>query len=340
MTRTSRTVVFLALVAAAPLGVLATSRTARADEPSAVDAENALQLFKDGKALRERGDLAGSLEKLRAAHALVETPITALELGRAHALMGKLIEAREVWLAVARMPMRKNESVRANEARVECEKLASEARPKLASLVLKVPSVEGEPKVRVDGALLPPAALVVPRLVNPGAHVVTLETAGGTTRAEVNVVEGASETVLLEAPAAPAAVPPAQAPPPAVAPAAPPAPVVPPPAPSGNDGPRRAVLYGGLGAAGVGVVVGTLTGVMTLAQASSLKETCTADGRCPRAVEGDLSAASTLGAVSTVGFGLAIVGGLVAAGAYFLWKPTPRGSATLVPVPGGLVGTF
>ncbi len=322
-----------------PLSVVSMPAFARADEPSAIDAENALQAYKDGKTLREKGDLAGSLEKFRAAHALVETPITALELGRAYALTSRLIEAREVWLAVARMPMRKNESVRASEARAECERLAIDARPKLASIVVRVSPADADAKVRVDGDVVPAAALTVPRLVNPGAHVVSVEANGETARRDVKLAEGGNETVEIEAPKglgprAPVAVVAVVDPHPTSAVVSSPPPARP------DDTPRKVAIYGGLGLAGVGAVVGTLTGVMTLAQASTLKEVCTADGRCPRAAESDLSAASSLGAVSTVAFGAAVVGGLVAAGAYFLWRPTTPRTATIVPVPGGVVGTF
>lgn len=329
----------VSLVAVAVATTVFVAPPARADEPTAVDTENALQLFKDGKALREQGDLEGSLAKLRAAHALVETPITALELGRALLLSGKPIEAREVWLSVARIPVRKTETARGAEARVTSEKLAADARAKIATITLVVPPLDADAKVKIDGALLPPAAYAAPRLVDPGVHVVTVESSAGTTRAEVTVGEGGAETLTLEAPRAPAPVPV-----PVIVPVSPPSraatpapPVAPPPH---DDSARRAAIGGGIAVAGVGVVVGTLTGAMTLSQASSLKSVCTADGRCPRAYEGDLSSAETLGTVSTVSFAVALAGGLFAAGAYFLWRPAPARSATWLPAPGGVVGTF
>src|SRR3954468_21664980 len=82
-------------------GIVVTASPARA-EPTAADSETALQLYKDGKALRDGGDLQGALAKLRAAYALVQTPLTALELGRTQIALGQLLEAREVLLAVSR----------------------------------------------------------------------------------------------------------------------------------------------------------------------------------------------------------------------------------------------
>ena len=50
------------VLAVLPLSVVSVPAFARADEPSAIDAENALQAYKDGKTLRDKGDLAASLE--------------------------------------------------------------------------------------------------------------------------------------------------------------------------------------------------------------------------------------------------------------------------------------
>jgi hypothetical protein len=313
---------FLPLVA-----LLAGSAPACADEPSAVDAENALHLFKEGKALRDRGDQAGALEKLRAAHALVATPITALELGRVYAAGGQLIEAREVLLGVSRLPVRKNESQKASEARREAERLAAELRPRLGALSLKLPSdLPADVAVLVDGLVVPRAALTSPRLVNPGAHVVSLARGEELARVEVRVGEGESKDVEVspppppEAPRAPEVV-------------APPAKVVvaePPPAPPvvepRRDAPRSktrdVVLVSSLGLAAVGTVVGTLTGALTLGSASTLQDTCTPDGRCPASAANDLDAASTTGTLSTVSFGLAAVGLVAFAATYVLWKPS------------------
>lgn len=331
------------LVFLLPLAMLlAVPGAARADEPSAVDSENALQLFKEGKALRERGDQAGGLEKLRAAHALVATPITALELGRAYAAGGQLIEAREVLLGVTRLPVRRNESQKASDARREADRLAAELRPRLGALVLKLaPDLAPDVVVLVDGQNVPRAALSSPRLVNPGAHVVALGQGGELARVEVRVGEGETKDVALapppppEAPRTPEVVPP---------PVAPVAPSVPPPAtaPPRYDAPpskaRDVVLVSSLGLAAVGTVVGTLTGALTLASAGTLKDSCTPEGRCPASAANDLDAASTTGTLSTVSFGLAAVGLVAFAATYVLWKPSRHATSAHVGRVGGGLG--
>src|SRR5262245_49543355 len=51
-----------------------------AAQRTAQDIESARQLYNQGIALRDQGDLKGALEKFRAAHALGNTPVTGIEL--------------------------------------------------------------------------------------------------------------------------------------------------------------------------------------------------------------------------------------------------------------------
>lgn len=295
---------------------------ASAQKPNAADAQTALQLYKEGKERREHGDLPAALEKLRAAYALVETPITALELGRTYAMMGKIVEAREVLLGVARLPVRKNESKKATEARAESDKLATELTPRLATITVRVKGgAKKPPKLSVDGVVVPPEAAAVPRVVNPGTHVVVLEIDGRTTQAETTVREGESSEVAIEAPEGPA---PDEAP----------------PEPDRREGSassgRSPLVYAGFGTAVVALAVGTVTGILTLSKASSLGDACRGD-RCPPSAASDLDAASTMGTISTVAFAVSGAGLAVGAAGLFLSKGEPAAgpSARIFVVPGG-----
>ena len=137
---------------------------------SAQDIESARQLYHQGLELRERGDLKGALEKLRAAHALGNTPITGIELCKTHAALRQPVEAREVCLGVARIPVLAQETARSQEARTEAGKIAEGERAKIGTLRIKITGVPAgwDPTVTVDGAVVPPAALHEPRAVNPG----------------------------------------------------------------------------------------------------------------------------------------------------------------------------
>ncbi len=314
--RWSRALALVALVS-----TTAVTSLAPAQEPTAADAETALQLYKEGKARREHGDLPAALEKLRAAYALVETPITALELGRTYAMMGKIVEAREILLGVARLPVRKNESKKATEARAESEKLATELKPRLATLTVRVKGDDKPaPKISVDGVVVPPEAATVPRIVNPGAHVVVLEVDGRTKQADVTLREGESREIEVEAPAGAAS----EKPPPSDQ-----------PAPSQASG-RSPLVYAGFGTAVVGLAVGAVTGLLTLSKASSLDDVCRGD-RCPPSAQSDLDSASTMGTISTVAFAVAGAGLAVGAAGLLLSKsePTTSPSARIFVVPGG-----
>lgn len=319
---------FRRLVAvAALLGASAVAAPAFAGEPTAADVESALQLYKDGKKLRESGDLPKALEKLRAAHALVETPITAVELGRTYAMMGKLVEAREILLSVPRIPVRKNESQKAVEARKDSETLAAELKPRLASLTLKFRADGGASKVTVDGVAVPLEAATAPRIMNPGRHVVIVEANGKPIETEVTLTEGQTRDLEIDLPAASADAPPPPPPPPGTETS------------SGGPGP---LVYGGFGVAIVGFGVGAVTGIMTLGTAGSLKDACR-DERCPPSSQSDLDSASTTGTISTVAFALGAVGLAVGVVGLVVEKGKPTAtSARLVvsPTGAGVRGTF
>ena len=75
--------------------ILVSSRAFAQTGSETSTADEASSLYVEGKELREAGDLKKSLQKLEAAHGLYATPITALEVGRARALVGQLRGAVE-----------------------------------------------------------------------------------------------------------------------------------------------------------------------------------------------------------------------------------------------------
>jgi hypothetical protein len=322
-------------------GVLLAS-PARAGEPSAADSETALQLYKEGKALRDKGEQQAALAKLRAAYALVETPITALELGRTYMAVGQLVEARGVLLSVSRIPLRNNESTKAGEARVEAEALATELRPRLASLTVHPKgATTTPPKITIDNVALPPDAATVPRVLNPGGHVVVLEANGQRVQTEVTLAEGQSKDIDIDVPAPKND--------PVVAPIVPVDPVTPPPAPP-EERKMSPLVYAGFGTAAVGIGVGTVTGILTLSKASKLDDACR-DGRCPASSQSDIDSASTTGTISTIAFivggvGVAVgvvgifMGGRSTEGARAGAGPSRGAGLRIVPTINGFSGSF
>ena len=226
--RLARVLFVLAVAAATPIAVAA------AGEPSASDIETARTAFKEGLELRDKkADLAGALEKFKAAHKLIGTPRTGYELGKTYMMMGRLVEAREVFLQVEHMPIKPDESPEAKKSRKESTDLAASLDQRIPQLKVIVKGVPAglTPIVTVDGENVPFEALVVPRRVNPGAHVVLVKVTGAVDQSQsVDLKEGETREVAIAIPASAMATP-TPTPPPAPTSGEPtdPAPVTAPP---------------------------------------------------------------------------------------------------------------
>ena len=190
----------LAWLSAIAFGIATLPFAARAQEHSAGDVAQARELLNQGLALRNKGDAENALEKFRGAHALIHTPITGIELGRTYALLGKLVEARETFLSIARIQVAPEETARSTVARTEGAKLAEQIRPRIPSLTVRVTGVPIETvAITIDGAAVPPEALAASRLVDPGSHRLTARsTAGGSAETVVDAKEGEARDVELK----------------------------------------------------------------------------------------------------------------------------------------------
>ena len=108
--------------------------------------------------------------------------------------------------------------------------------------------------------------------------------------------------------------------------------------------PSYTIAYVGAGLGAVGLVAGTVTGVLALSSFGKAKELCdVAMKQCGPAGQSDLQASRTWGTLSTVAFGVGVAG--IGIGAYGLLTAKPGGQRRKVDVavyPGGvgLLGTF
>jgi hypothetical protein len=266
---------------------------------SAADLETARALFGEARAARDGGDNKTALAKFRAAFTAAPTPIIAVELGKTYVQEGQLIEAREAFLSVSRIKVAADESQYSAQARSDAQTLAEELRPKIPSLVINVPEGKAAPTVSVDGTPIAAELLGQPRKVNPGQHSVeAVYPDGARTNKTVAIVEGATEQITLDAPA--------PAPPPVVVKA----PIAPPP----QTDVSKPLMFGGFGLAGAGLILGTITGIVTLGKKSDLDALCQGT-RCPLSSQADVlaiqSSAQNWATVSTVSFIAAGVGASV-----------------------------
>ena len=170
-------------------------------QPSSADKETARNLMKEGDAKFASKDYAGALKAYEAAHAIMQVPSTGLPLARAQLERGLLVEARDTLLQVARHPKEATEPAAYAKAREEATELSQKIAPRIPSVII---AVEGAPsgdavEVKVDGAVVSPAALSAPRKVNPGSHTITAAASGfKTATANLNLKEGETEKVKLK----------------------------------------------------------------------------------------------------------------------------------------------
>jgi hypothetical protein len=348
-----------AFALALAVGTLAPCSPALAQQRSAADIAQARELFNEGTDLREKGDIAGALEKLRAAHALAGTPITGLELGRTYASAGKLVEAREVLLGVGRIPVSAQETSRSAAARKSAAQLAEQVRPRIPRLSVRVTGAPLDAvTVSIDGVAVASEALSAPRLVNPGKHdVVAVPSSGERATAAVELKEGESRDVELRVTlaAAPSASSAAVGSGAARAGAAGAGATgagaagdasgsegasgdTPPATPTSAS---RVFFWGGLGLAAAGVAAGAATGIVAMGKASSVNDACHNTLTCPTSIDADLHTGRTMGTVSTIAFAVAGAGAVTAIVAFFVGRKDegapPPATAWVAPwaAPGG-----
>jgi hypothetical protein len=173
--------------------------------------------------------------------------------------------------------------------------------------------------------------------VNPGKRAIEARAPGyhpATT--EVTLVEGQNKEVVLTLERAPEGTPP---PPPVPVPTPSQEPA--PPPDSEDHFPIAATLGFGIGAAGI--VVGAITGGLSLAKTSELDERCGEDQLCPAAEQETLDDAELLANISNVGFAVGAAGLLFGVIAVFTFD-SPSQSARVEPLIGpgamGLRGRF
>lgn len=189
-----------ALFAALTIGASLLAWPPAASAQSASDMASARELFKEGLRLRAQGDFKSALDAFRAARDLATTPITMLELGRAHMDVGELVEARETFLALEQMAVRPEETDNSKAARAQAVELVKQLNSRIPSLTVKLQGLPpgASAEVIVDGRPIPPATIGTARVMNPGPHVVVAKAGSGPeTTKTVDLKEGESIDVVL-----------------------------------------------------------------------------------------------------------------------------------------------
>jgi hypothetical protein len=243
--------------------LLSITATARA-EPSESDRAQARQLAAQGFGALQRKEYARAEDLLRRADALVHAPTLVLDEARALVGLGKLVEAHECYELVLREGVQPSAPYSWKHALDSANEELAALQPRLAWLTIRVPGVSA-PRVQLDDKSVTSAVLGVKRATNPGVSLLSVEADGFLARQQtVELKEGQTATVDVSLERDPN-VPEATSARPAtvfvVAPAAP-------------KPPDRTLAYALLTAGGVGIVGGTVTGLLALGVHSDLAKTC------------------------------------------------------------------
>ena len=291
----------------------------RAQEPSVADKETARQLMDTGDTKFESGDYAGALESYQGADRIMKVTSTGLAVGKALMQLGRLIEARDKLLAVARLPQGADESPVLTRAREEAKELQQTVADRIPQLTISLAGLPAgvEASVQVDNDAVPPATINLPRAVDPGAHTVS-GTAPGylATPQTLTLKEGDRQTLVLTFRAT-------------------------------GERPREEpkepelevspLVWAGVAVAGAGVIVGAITGGISLSTASDVKKQCEGT-RCPVTAEEDGDRALALAHVSTVSFCVAGAGAILAGVGLVLTFTSDDGADTALDLRPGFIG--
>jgi hypothetical protein len=306
-------------------------------DPTPADRATARSLAGEGYQALQQNDYSTAADRFRRADALVHAPTLMIDWARALVGLGKFVEAQERYEQIIREGVDakspKSWQKALNDAGAELEAL----KPRLAWVTISV-SGSNEPRVTIDGAPVPPAAIGVRRAINPGQRTLRVSAKGYLVQRRTFALAEGSDTqaeFTLEPD------PDQQAPASHILDAAP---AAAPSAPKHSPVP----MYVAFGVGGAGILLGGITGVMASSKHSQLSANCHPDGGCPASESNNLSSYHTLGTVSDVGFGVGIPAAAVGVVLWFLNRKNseapPAHALVIQPYVGassvGAVGSF
>lgn len=317
---------------------LALALPAGAQTPSDPDSKDAARtLALTGRARYEAGDYAGALQALNDAEKYFHAPTITRLQALTHEKLGHLLEAQRLQQQIADEKLASGAPAEFVTAQEEAKKsvIALEARiPKLQIAVLHAPAGT---RVALDGRPLDAPALAAPIRLDPGKHTITIEPPGAArvTR-EIDLKEASAPKVEIDLapppppkPTVPVTTTTTSAPRISPAPTALPAgTAVPSSNPDASLAPRdgRSFLGPGIafGVGGAGLVIGAITGAMTLAKGNEVRDLCVDYPVCPKSQRGTVDDAKSVGYVATAAFVVAGIG--AAAGVILLRLPAEKKS--------------
>lgn len=229
------------------------------------------------------------------AERLVHAPTHLLYLARAQQKLGRLVEARETYMALRRETLPETTPTIFAQAQASGEQEFSQLDPLVPYLTVQVTGPgASEVEVSIDDKPIDAALVGAPRPINPGTYTVRARSKTGESQPqEVTIAASEKKEITLE-----------------LLPRAASAPVTSTDAGTSSSGPNIPA-YVALGVGAVGVGVGVVFLVDHLSQSSAAQKSyddCVDAGRCSeatmRAIDDRDSAAATSGTISFIGFGV------------------------------------
>ncbi|MBX3230137.1 MAG: PEGA domain-containing protein [Labilithrix sp.] len=259
-----------------------------------IDPAGAREQLKIGYGLAQEGKCAEALPHLLESLRLDARAITLLNLADCEEKTGKLTDALVHWADARARAAAEGQRPIEEEASAR----AAALEPKMPRLTIVLASTAPpDATVERDGIALGSPSLGVPLPLDPGPHTITVKARGHEPASkEVTLAEGEKQTIEVEA--GPALATPPPPPPPKL------------PVEETKSGGMSPLVPIGFGVGAVGIIAGTITGLMTLSRASEINDACP-NKQCRDSADRDnAESAQSLGTVSTVAF---IVGGVGAA---------------------------
>ena len=247
----------------------------------------ARELARDGARLADAGKCADAIELFERAYTLVGAPTIAVMRARCLVQLGRLIEALAVYERVLRQEQQPTDPDAFKQAVSDAQTEAAELRARIPRLQIMVRGANAESRqlrVRLDGRMMPPALLGIPRPIDPGLHRVEA-TVAGQSRAvrEVSLEEARGYVVELR--------------------------LQPLSKMAGHASKTEATNvqstlgWVALGVGATGLAAGAVTALLASDRQSTLDARCEA-GRCPESVRDDLDAFRALRTASFISYGV------------------------------------
>lgn len=277
-------------------------------------------LFQEGLSLLESGRTPEACEKFVASYRLDPANGTLQNVASCHEKEGRTASAWSEWLDLAGRAARAGQGERETLARTRAAALGKE----LARAELRFPASSNVATIEIDGQPLSRSAWETPLPLDPGSRTVTFK-APGMTDVTTHVTITPHANVVVEVPKLVENK--------ATAPSSAPQGAVTPPS---KDSPGNSTRTIGFAAAGAGLVA-TGVGVFFGLRAVSQKDDAACDGAvcANQSAVDERDAAKTSATISTVGFGLGLIG--LGVGTYLILsssKTAPTAARRLVPLLG------